>query len=544
MRRGYLDRAGRRVHALAGGRGPLLLCLHALPQSALSLRELATALSRDFAVLVPDLPGCGLSDPLPGETADLDAVALDLLAVVDGLGGGGFAVYADGNSAALAMALLRRSGGRIRQVVLDDPRRVAPGEAAAFVAACADDFAPEPSGAHLVRLWDRVRTDAMFRYPHRLTAAERLDRDMPDAAALTQRVLGWLAAGPRARGWFEALARDAAAAPAEATGDRVPIVELGADAVAGRSGTPVRARAIREALQPAEPAAALDLDAPAFAPASGPGPSRTFLPVQGGFLHAQVLGLDRPGRPVISLHDPAGTSELVLSFSAPLAASRPVIALDLPGNGESDNTLGTDEPTSADYARVVGEAVDSLGLREIDLIGRYSGGPIGMELSFQRPGLVRHLVQAGITTYDPEEARRLLERYTPSIQPRDDGGHLLLAWHIMKSQALFWPWFDQTRAGVIRGEPQLDPALIHRRVVDLLKCGDLYRKAYAALWTYPLEARLPRVDVPTLLCAPAWDPLYPHLGKAAAAGPQCQVATLPARFGDWQQCFEAFFGGG
>ena len=197
---------------------------------------------------------------------------------------------------------------------------------------------------------------------------------------------------------------------------------------------------------------------------------------------------------------------------------------DLPGNGESDNVLGTHSPTSAIYAGVVADALDSLGIDEVDIVGRYSGGPIGMELTFQRPGLVRHLVQAGITAYEPDEARALLARYTPSIPPRDDGGHVLTAWHIMESQALYWPWFDQSRDAVIAGEPQLDAQLIHQRVFDLLRCGDVYQQAYAALWTYPLRERLPRLTVPSLLCAPRWDPLFPHLGKAAASG-----AAMPVR---------------
>lgn len=230
-----------------------------------------------------------------------------------------------------------------------------------------------------------------------------------------------------------------------------------------------------------------------------------------------------------------------MSFSRPLAETRPVVALDLPGNGESDNVLGTSSPTSATYAGVVADALDSLGIDEVDIIGRYSGGPIGMELTFQRPGLVRHLVQAGITAYEPDEARALLARYTPSIPPRDDGGHVLTAWHIMESQALYWPWFDQSRDAVIAGEPQLDAQLIHQRVFDLLRCGDVYQQAYAALWTYPLRERLLRLTVPSLLCAPRWDPLFPHLGKAAAAGPQCPSATLPDRFADWHRVLLPFF---
>lgn len=525
MNRGYLRIGGRRVHVLAGGRGPALLLLQDLPLRVLDLRPLADALSDRYAVVCVDVAGCGLSEPLARPT--LDAFADDVLAVADALALPAFGVYARGTAAAIGLRLRARSGARVGPVVLDDSRLVTSSDAPEWLLWTDDAFAPEPSGAHLVRLWDRVRTECQFRPAYRQTSATRVVADMPSAEALTQRTIGWLCAGPNAKETLRAVALDGGTDAALSGADVRTLVEP-TDA-----GAPtVAAAAIDAALAESTRLTAVDLRHWRAPPAEDDGLVRTFVPVHGGDLHAYV-SRSGPGRPVVVLHDPAGTSELVLSFGAPLAADRPVIALDLPGNGESDNTLGTDEPTSASYAAVVAQALDSLGLRDVDLIGRYSGGPVGMELAFMQPGRVRHLVQAGITVYDPDEARRLLARYTPTIAPDDHGGHLLLAWHIMKSQALYWPWFDQTRAGVVRGEPQLDPALIHRRVVDLLKCGDLYRKAYAALWTYPLAERLPKLDVPTLLCAPEWDPLYPHLGKAAAAGPQCRVATLPPRFGEW-----------
>lgn len=533
MRRGYLRIGERRVHVLAGGRGPVVVLLHSLPQCALELRALGDSLAQRHAVVVPDLAGCGLSDPLPAGACEVADLAADLGSVLARLEVRSCAIHARGNAAPIALALRERLGGQVTGIVLEDPQLLDRAQAAGYARFSADEFAPEPSGAHLVRLWDRVRTDCQFWPPHLARSAQRLDRDMPDADGLEQRALGWLRAGRNARGVLAAVARQAELASDARVPERVRTVSA-------RAGERPAATAVAAALGELCGADALDLrdwrapidTSEGFAPA--------FVPVKGGYLHAR-LSLSGKGRPVVALHDPAGTSELVLSFSSPLVPDRPVVALDLPGNGESDNTLGTDEPTSATCAEVVAQALDALGLGEVDLVGRYSGGPIGMELEFRSPGRIRHLVQAGITTYEPDEARRLLERYTPSIAPVEDGSHLLRAWHIMKSQALYWPWFDQSREGIIRGEPQLDPALIHRRVVDLLKCGDLYRKAYAALWTYPLAERLPRLQIPTLLCAPAWDPLYPHLGKAAAAGPQCRVATLPDRFQDWHRCLVPFF---
>jgi pimeloyl-ACP methyl ester carboxylesterase len=539
MNRGYLTVGGRRIHLRAGGRGPAVLLLHALPQWSQALVALAEGLSAEFAVIAPDVAGCGLSERLA--TPELEAVDLaeDLLTVLGHLPVNRVSIVALGNSAPVAFVLAQRLGARLGGLLLHNPWLLDPADAVALEDYYRESFDPEPSGAHLVRLWSRVRREQQFRPPHRRDAGTRLHRAMPAAPVLNEQLLGWLRAGAEGSRVLGAAAR-------------YPLVEA-----LGRNELPVEVVSSDEDVPPPEqvrrwisgrPAApahsGTDVDLRDWRPAAitRRGFQREFVPVRGGYLHAQI-SRGGQGRPVLALHDPAGTSDLVLSFSTPLAETRPVIALDLPGNGESDNLLGTATPTSETYAGVVADALDSLGIGEVDVIGRYSGGPIGMELAFQRPGLVRHLVQAGITAYEPEEARALLERYTPSIPPRDDGGHLLTAWHIMESQALYWPWFDQRREGVIAGQPQLNARLIHQRVFDLLRCGDVYQQAYAALWTYPLRERLPRLRVPSLLCAPRWDPLFPHLGKASAAGPQCPSATLPDRFQDWHRILQPFFDG-
>jgi pimeloyl-ACP methyl ester carboxylesterase len=272
--------------------------------------------------------------------------------------------------------------------------------------------------------------------------------------------------------------------------------------------------------------------------------SRRLVRLEDGHIHLWISSSGSK-RPVVALHDPAGSGHLVLPFVSALADDRPIVVPDLPGNGESDRLLNKGTITSSSYARIVADLIRGLGIDEVDVIGRYSGGPIGMELSYLCPGLVSHLVIAAIAFYDaPPEAPfrdELLARYTPTVLPQEDGSHLLRAWHIMKSQALFWPWYRRDRDGIIKGDPQLDPELINRRVLELAICGDLYRDAYGALWRYPMRERLPTLGVPTLLCAPRWDPLYNDLAIASAAAPRAKVATLPDAPTEWHGKFRAFF---
>jgi pimeloyl-ACP methyl ester carboxylesterase len=224
----------------------------------------------------------------------------------------------------------------------------------------------------------------------------------------------------------------------------------------------------------------------------------------------------------------------------PFIGQRPVLAVDLPGNGESDNIIDPAAITSAMYAEIVNATLTALNISEVDVIGRYSGGPIGMEMSFQKPSLVKHLVQAAFMLFEGAEQAELLAHYTPSVAPQWDGSHLTTAWGIMRDQALYWPWFKRTRAGIIWADAQLDPALIHTRVVELLKIGDQYQQAYGAAWTYPMRERLARLTVPCLVCAPPWEPIAHKTALAAEIAPGIQTAALPARMADWHQVLTAF----
>jgi hypothetical protein len=48
-------------------------------------------------------------------------------------------------------------------------------------------------------------------------------------------------------------------------------------------------------------------------------------------------------------------------------------------------------------------------------------------------------------------------------------------------------------------EPNIAPAVIHRRTVDLFKALDIYQSAYRAHFSYPVLQKLPQLACPILL---------------------------------------------
>jgi hypothetical protein len=127
----------------------------------------------------------------------------------------------------------------------------------------------------------------------------------------------------------------------------------------------------------------------------------------------------------------------------------------------------------------------------------------------------------------------LLANYTPEITPNWYGGHLLHAWHLMRDQGLFWPWYERTRKGIIWKPPHVDPVRVHARVLEMFKAPQMWRAAYQAHFSYPLQARLRELTVPTLVAAPAWDPNLEHTRAAAAEHPALAFLELDDDWGKW-----------
>ena len=90
------------------------------------------------------------------------------------------------------------------------------------------------------------------------------------------------------------------------------------------------------------------------------------------------------GDPVVCLHGLGGTKASFLPTVAALAESHRVIAIDLPGFGESDKpiTAAYDAPY---FSRAVGRVLDALGLERAHLIGNSMGGRVAIEVGLLEP---------------------------------------------------------------------------------------------------------------------------------------------------------------
>lgn len=172
------------LHVRTLGRGPRLVLLHDLPGSSRTALTLAEALAATHEVVVPDLPGCGLSPPMnrqdePERVASLVAAAVRQAGAVVGVGVG----------ALLAPAVARQLQAS-RVALVDPPEGV-------LADAYSVDVTPRWDGSHLLAAWFRQQDALLFRPWSDRSAASAIPFDTPDLAALQDRVTAMLEAqGP------------------------------------------------------------------------------------------------------------------------------------------------------------------------------------------------------------------------------------------------------------------------------------------------------------------------------------------------------------
>lgn len=139
---------------------------------------------------------------------------------------------------------------------------------------------------------------------------------------------------------------------------------------------------------------------------AAPGPAK---PRQGfargrfGEIHYLTAEPARPtGKlPLLTLHASPGSARYNESFIALMGADRRVVAPDTPGYGISDRP--PTPPTIEDFAAAMGDLVDALGLKRVDLLGSHTGSATAVELMRQRPGLVRKLVLNSALMYTDKD---------------------------------------------------------------------------------------------------------------------------------------------
>lgn len=115
----YVDTGDLRQHVVVGGEGPPVLLVHGWPETWYAWRMVMPALAEDFEVIAVDQRGIGLSDK-PRDGYDIGTLANDLVALMDALGHGEFALYGTDTGMPIAHALAADHPERVERLVVSE----------------------------------------------------------------------------------------------------------------------------------------------------------------------------------------------------------------------------------------------------------------------------------------------------------------------------------------------------------------------------------------------------------------------------------------
>ena len=228
------------------------------------------------------------------------------------------------------------------------------------------------------------------------------------------------------------------------------------------------------------------------------------IPAGGGF---------EEGTPLLCLHPSPLSGRLFERFLAVAGADRSIFAPDLPGFGDSDpppRDAGVTE-----LAAAIGDFLDVMRLRQVDLLGQGFGAVVAVELASTRPPQIRRMVLVspppapdGSTRVHPAPPAEGAASRRPAAAA--DGSHLLEEW----GRAMAYCGSGAT------------PEVVTAVVAERLRNGAPAALAAAAEREYPLRARLAQLAAPLLVLR-----LGSEVASARDVPARARLIELPDRGG-------------
>jgi pimeloyl-ACP methyl ester carboxylesterase len=208
---------------------------------------------------------------------------------------------------------------------------------------------------------------------------------------------------------------------------------------------------------------------------------KAFADIPEGQMHYRFEG---NGESVLLLHPGVGSSDAFTNTMPHMSGKYLVIAPDFLGNGDSDPAPY--EYTMLDHARSILSFMNSLGIKEANVVGHHTGAKVAAELAINWPERVNKLVLSAIGYW---EATANIEKnepdnFTGRVEIKPDGSHLMEWWR----RAVMW-------------HDPLD--IVEASVLEYIKAGPRGEEIHWTARAYDTKGRLPLIKRPTLVLSGA-----------------------------------------
>ncbi|HEV7805570.1 MAG TPA: alpha/beta fold hydrolase [Solirubrobacteraceae bacterium] len=211
------------------------------------------------------------------------------------------------------------------------------------------------------------------------------------------------------------------------------------------------------------------------------------------------------GPPVILIHGLSGCWQNWLENIPQLAREHRVIAVDLPGFGQSE--MPADPISVNGYADTIDALMEELGIDAARIIGNSMGGFTGAELAITYPARVERLVLVAAAGLSIEHIRTVRES---GLRHRAENvAFFYLGW--LASRSTIVTRRSRLRSALLKivaAHPSRLPApLTMEQVMGSGKPG--FSDALEAMCAYPIRDRLEKIACPTLIIWGEKDLLVP-----------------------------------
>lgn len=215
------------------------------------------------------------------------------------------------------------------------------------------------------------------------------------------------------------------------------------------------------------------------------------------------------GTTLLCLHEAPLNGHMFNQVQCLLGRERSVYAPDLPGYGESDAPAAP--PSIEDYAAAIGDFLDTMRLRQVDLLGCQAGALIAAELAITRPQQVRRVVWISVPALNAAERAQFASAPWPGPLGAD-GAQLQVEW----------------RRASGAGKQALPAEVTARRLAAMLCVGARASWGMHAVVQYAAQQRLALVTQPVLMLRPA-DEYWEAMQRARELLPKARLIEFAAQ---------------
>jgi 2-succinyl-6-hydroxy-2,4-cyclohexadiene-1-carboxylate synthase len=233
------------------------------------------------------------------------------------------------------------------------------------------------------------------------------------------------------------------------------------------------------------------------------------------------VAIDGEGPPLVLLHGFTGSTETWAPLWATLATQHTVVAVDLPGHGQSAAPADAARYALPRFADDLAVVLDALRLERVALMGYSLGGRAALHFAVRHPERLTALVveSASPGIADPAERTKRVDADTALAAEieRDGIGRFVQRWETL-------PLWESQRTLAADSRAALRA---QRLANDPFGIANSLRGAGGGAVPM-LDSELSRLSAPTLVVAGALDAKYVAIGEAlAAAIAGAQFAVVP-----------------